>query len=406
LAADAGLNEAQCVRDPIMTAARGMQNDVLSFEKMTSLSTEQVPANEVFKIPEEGASSSALEAEAGGSLAQSRADEDAGTFTYLGSFEEDCYYIKASNQDGLTLANEVQMTLKVAAPVTIYVCLPDGNEQRIEGLYKWSKTPIDGGASEHGWHHTNRVEGPQFQFGSTTHGGGMVFEKNFNQEEILLHGNDWRTNYLVFVCPQHTADCGEEEVESMFPHGAKAMNMNAPSGCDGTLREGASCSPECNEGSVGIPKGGVGYSAGFDAVGSISCTKNGARSTAKCVSRDEAEAKCSIEPPDYGEFQCAPGQVDSSLRKSGCPNAATCPYHGVIFEGEECLPACAPGYEASGKYSCYVTTASTDGQPKTAMSVATCDPVTSLLEGAEAPETPTNKKLMRSAMDDVKVHGN
>lgn len=253
---------------------------------------------------------------------------------------------------------------------------------------RWPDTPIDGGSSETGWWRDQKAHGPIIDSSGTSHGGGMVFRKNFNEEEIKLPGNDYALNYLVFVCPQDNSHCSAAAVGDVFPMYAQAPNMNRNGGCDGELIPGASCSPLCHEGYV--------------ATGSITCTNSGLKSTARCISASEVTEKCSISVPQGGKFACeAHLVVEDKLKEdmaaeSGAvadahpdrechKNTATCHHDGQLEVGESCVPACDAGYEVSGEFNCYVA----DGGAL-ATTLASCQDSSSLLETS-------NKKLMRTA---------
>lgn len=84
------------------------------------------------------------------------------------------------------------------------------------------------------------------------------------------------------------------------------------------------------------------------------------------------------------------GQEGSHAGSGTCHlNAATCEHDGTLEVGKSCVPSCDPGYQVSGEFTCYISTGG-----DVAATLASCDPVVSLLE---APETPKSKKLMRSA---------
>jgi len=381
LADDAGLNEAQCVHDGLINQAYDKSNKAVEFIKMADISEADASTNK---------------ATAGGEA----------TFKFKGNFDSECYFIKAPILDGITHADEVQLTIKVAGPVTVFVVLPAGNDQRIQGFERWAWTPVDGGSSEHGWVEASTVlidgravEGPKIlQDGEAwpTSGPTMLYRKNFNTEEIMLPGNHgclggaatvtggtvncepWeKVNYLTFVCPQDGSHCAEDAVGDVFPEFAKSPNQNSVAGCDGRLEVHSSCSPECTD--------------GYFPTGQITCTLEGLQTTARCESNDAADQACPITSIEYGKLS---GPENTCKANEGSAGA-------LLPVGGDCVPACDAGYQVQGKFTCE---AGSDGEEPRLGEEAACTPVVSSSSLLDAPETPKNKRLMRAALNEEQVH--
>ena len=123
------------------------------------------------------------------------ADRDT-VFTNLGSYGEDCFYIRGRNDAKGMSAQDVQWRIRAPWPSTVYLDMWAGQDSM--GFKNWKDRPLWEQASE---------TGVTFDHSTSS---SKVFTRNFSvADDIELYGNgasDGTGTYLVFVCPRYISD--------------------------------------------------------------------------------------------------------------------------------------------------------------------------------------------------------
>ena len=119
--------------------------------------------------------------------------------TVVGNYPKECFFIRGANDDKDTLPHEVQTSIDVRFPATVYLDFWGGSVH----LSKVSTWIGD-------WRVAADATPTTFDRpGKTSRGPGIVMKKNFDAGIIELMGNngDGHGSYYAFVCPQGNLPC-------------------------------------------------------------------------------------------------------------------------------------------------------------------------------------------------------
>ena len=118
------------------------------------------------------------------------------TFTTMGDYDRDCFYLRLFNEAKSTPATDVQSSFSSPWPSTVFLDMW-GNQENY-GFASWPDHSL--------WTEDPELEGRGVVFGGDvgdTYGPGKVFKRTYPAGELVnLFGNDASDGtYLVFVCP-------------------------------------------------------------------------------------------------------------------------------------------------------------------------------------------------------------
>ena len=111
------------------------------------------------------------------------------TFTDIGNYSPNCYFIRGANDDTDTDPSSVQTTLQVPFPSTVYLDFW-GDSDHVAQVSSWIGS----------W--TQELSKTPTEF--LGYGPGIVMKRAFESGEINLMGNNGngRGTYYAFVCPK------------------------------------------------------------------------------------------------------------------------------------------------------------------------------------------------------------
>jgi len=114
------------------------------------------------------------------------------TFTNIGQYESDCYYLKGSNDDKNTPAAFTQWTIHTNFDCIVYLDFWGGQDHADRGMQVYEVLGQN-------WDVSQRI-GTEWSGGK---GPGIVYESVFPSGKIELYGNNGgnRGTYYAFVCP-------------------------------------------------------------------------------------------------------------------------------------------------------------------------------------------------------------